>query len=42
MITMAECNCNHDECSGDKDTYKHENGKCIHHDGTKHPIHEKH
>ncbi len=49
MITMAkcscnhgECSCNHGECSGDKDTHKHENGQCIHPDGTKHPIHEKH
>lgn len=42
MITMAECNCNHGECKVDKGTHKHENGQCIHPDGTKHPIHEKH
>ena len=37
-----ECNCNHGECSGDKSSHKHENGECIHPDGTKHTIHEKH
>ncbi len=37
-----ECNCNHGECSGDKSTHKHENGECVHPDGTKHTIHEKH
>ena len=40
---MAEpCNCDDHACSGDKGTHKHENGECIHVDGTKHPIHEKH
>lgn len=40
---MAEpCNCDDHACSGDKSTHKHENGQCIHADGTKHPIHEKH
>jgi hypothetical protein len=41
-ISMSECNCNHGECEGDKSTHKHENGECIHPDGTRHPIHEKH
>ena len=39
---MSGCNCNHGECSGDKSNHKHKNGQCIHPDGTKHPIHEKH
>jgi len=39
---MSECNCNHGECSSDKSQHKHENGECVHPDGTKHTIHEKH
>ena len=37
-----QCNCSDDHCKGDKNTHKHENGECIHLDGTKHPIHETH
>ena len=40
---MAEpCNCDDQHCTGDKSGHKHENGQCIHADGTSHPIHEKH
>ncbi len=43
LFLMAdECNCNPGECDGDKNTHKHENGECIHPDGTKHTINEKH
>jgi len=42
FIMTEECNCNHGECSGDKSAHKHENGECVHPDGTKHHIHEKH
>lgn len=36
------CNCDGTHCVGNKGDHKHENGECIHPDGTKHPIHEKH
>ncbi len=40
---MEKCNCDPKHCKGDKKkNHKHENGQCIHPDGTKHPIHEKH
>ena len=41
-MSQELCNCNHGECSGDKSTHKHEGGECIHPDGTRHPVHEKH
>ena len=40
---MADsCDCSDDHCKGDKSTHKHENGQCVHPDGTSHPIHEQH
>jgi len=41
-MSQEKCNCNDDHCKGDKSKHKHEGGKCIHPDGTRHPIHEKH
>jgi hypothetical protein len=45
IIFMAEpCNCNdeeHQKHPGHEND-KHEGGECIHLDGTRHPIHEKH
>jgi len=37
-----KCNCDPKDCKGDsKKNHKHENGQCIHPDGTRHAIHEK-
>lgn len=39
--SMSEpCNCDDSHCSGNKQTHKHENGKCVHADGSVHVIHE--